>query len=468
MAAGCAASAALDSVWVAADGSAYTAALPMSDPLALSLLGTFKDAELEAQLKQDRTERMRRWLTATFAAATVVFLAYGLHDALVVPSIRSEAWFVRYAVFAPIACLTLVLVRSKYLALLGQALGLFYGCAACFVVLYIAGLSPRSAFYLYASYAVIFVTLGPFVARLNPLTQLVYTGAVLTMYLVLDTRSAGIIRVSMSSTLVSLGLLGAVLAYQLEKSERLAFLQQRLISRQMRDLEAERARSEELLLNVLPPSIAERLKNDAQLIADGFERVSVLFADIVGFTKMSARLAPEELVRRLNLVFSSFDDLVDKLKLEKIKTIGDAYMCAGGLHSLEYDHAQAVAEMALAMKRRLHEFSADFGEPLDIRIGIHTGPVVAGVIGKKKFIYDVWGDTVNTASRMESHAEPGAIQVTESSYELLKDTYEFEPRGSIEIKGKGAMRTFYLIGRLSTAKGRKPMAKTFVPRKLPV
>ncbi|HMR75021.1 MAG TPA: adenylate/guanylate cyclase domain-containing protein, partial [Polyangiaceae bacterium] len=329
-------------------------------------------------------------------------------------------------------------------------------------------LSPRSAFYLYASYAVIFVSLGPFVARLNPLTQLVYTGAVLTMYLVLDTRSAGIIRVSMSSTLVSLGLLGAVLAYQLEKSERLAFLQQRLISQQMRDLEAERARSEELLLNVLPPSIADRLKNDAQLIADGFERVSVLFADIVGFTKMSARLAPEELVRRLNLVFSSFDDLVDKLKLEKIKTIGDAYMCAGGLHSLEYDHAQAVAEMALAMKRRLHEFSADFGEPLDIRIGIHTGPVVAGVIGKKKFIYDVWGDTVNTASRMESHAEPGAIQVTESSYELLKDTYEFEPRGSIEIKGKGAMRTFYLIGRLSTTEGRKPMAKTFVPRKLPV
>jgi class 3 adenylate cyclase len=439
----------------------------MSDLPALSILGSFKDAELESQLRQDRAERLRRWLTVSFAAATAVFLAYGLHDALVVPSIRSDAWFVRYAVFAPIAVLTLGMVRTRYLVPLGQALGLLYGCAACFVVLYIAGLAPRSAFYLYASYAVIFVTLGPFVARLNPLTQLVYTGVVLLMYLVLDTRSAGIIRVSMSSTLVSLGALGAVLAFQLEKSERLAFIQQRLITRQMRELEAERERSEELLLNVLPPSIAQRLKGNSQLIADGFERVSVLFADIVGFTKMSQRLAPEELVSRLNLVFSSFDDLVDKLKLEKIKTIGDAYMCAGGLHSLEYDHAEAVAEMALAMKRRLHEFSAEFGEALDIRIGIHTGPVVAGVIGKKKFIYDVWGDTVNTASRMESHAEPGTIQVSETSYELLKDTYEFEARGSIEIKGKGPMRTYYLIGRPPTAKG-KPMAKTFVPRKLPV
>ena len=435
---------------------------------ALRWTGSFADPELERQLQEDRAEWLRRWLTVSLGVSTVVFLGYGIHDALVVPGVRSEAWFVRYAVFAPVALLTLVVVRSKYLPKLGQWLGLMYGCAACFVVLYVASMAPRSAFYLYASYAVMFVTLGPFVARLNVATQLIFTAIVLGMYHWLDTRSGGIIRLSISSTLVSLGGLGAILAYQLEKSERLGFAQRRLITAQMGELEKERARSEELLLNVLPPTIAQRLKNESRSIADGFENVSVLFADIVGFTTMSQRLTPEELVDRLNQVFSSFDDLVDKLKLEKIKTIGDAYMVAGGLHSLEYDHAQAVAEMALAMKRRLREFSERFGEALDIRIGIHTGPVVAGVIGKKKFIYDVWGDTVNTASRMESHAEPGAIQVTQDSYELLKDSYEFEERGTIEVKGKGPMRTYYLLRRLPDKKAKNALAKTFVPRKLPM
>ena len=200
---------------------------------------------------------------------------------------------------------------------------------------------------------------------------------------------------------------------------------------------AEKARAEELLLNVLPASIAERLKRGQRPIADGFPRVSVLFADIVGFTKMSERVTPVELVDRLNRMFSSFDDLADKLKLEKIKTIGDAYMVAGGLHSHEYDHAQTIAEMALAMQRRALEFSREFGEELSIRIGIHTGPVVAGVIGKRKFIYDVWGDTVNTASRMESHGEPGTVHVTEETRQLLKDMYVLTPRGEITVKGKG-------------------------------
>jgi class 3 adenylate cyclase len=188
----------------------------------------------------------------------------------------------------------------------------------------------------------------------------------------------------------------------------------------------------------------------------------VLFADIVGFTKMSERVTPVELVDRLNRMFSSFDDLADKLKLEKIKTIGDAYMVAGGLHSHEYDHAQTIAEMALGMQRRASQFGVEFGEPLSIRIGIHTGPVVAGVIGKRKFIYDVWGDTVNTASRMESHGEPGMIHVTDETRSLLKEMYELEARGEISVKGKGVMRTWFLIGRLTDGN----MLQTRLPQKI--
>jgi class 3 adenylate cyclase len=255
------------------------------------------------------------------------------------------------------------------------------------------------------------------------------------------------LKLSILTTLVTMGGIGALVARQQERQARRSFLQRRTIAGQIAALDREKQRSEELLLNVLPPAIAERLKTSSASIADGFAEVSVLFADIVGFTPMSERVSPAELVERLNAVFSSFDDLADKLRLEKIKTIGDAYMVAGGLNLERHDHAEALAEMALAMQRRMAGFSDSFGERLSLRIGIHTGPAVAGVIGKKKFTYDVWGDTVNTASRMESHGEPGTIQVTEIVQTRLESKYAFLPRGEIEVKGKGRMRTFYLTGR---------------------
>jgi class 3 adenylate cyclase len=217
----------------------------------------------------------------------------------------------------------------------------------------------------------------------------------------------------------------------------------------MEELDAERAKSEALLLNILPSSIADRLKSSSRAIADGFPEVTVLFADIVGFTKLSARLSPEELVRGLNEMFSTFDDLAESLGVEKIKTIGDAYMAVAGLRG-DKDHAKTIAEMALGMVGGVAKFNR-FDEPINVRIGIHTGPAVAGVIGKKKFIYDVWGDTVNTASRMESHGSPGAVHVTEETHRLLEGTYDFEPRGEIDVKGKGKMRTWFLRGRKLSA-----------------
>ncbi|HET9626681.1 MAG TPA: adenylate/guanylate cyclase domain-containing protein [Kofleriaceae bacterium] len=207
-------------------------------------------------------------------------------------------------------------------------------------------------------------------------------------------------------------------------------------------------RSEELLLNILPPSIARRLKQQqGATIADDFAGVSVLFADLVGFTRMSARLPPERIVDMLNDLFCEFDDLAGQLGLEKIKTIGDCYMVAGGLPEPRADHAIAVAEMALAMLDIVARLAARIGEPLDLRIGIHSGPVVAGVIGKRKFIYDLWGDTVNIASRMESHGVPGAIQLSDASRALLGAAYQLTPRGVIEVKGKGEMATWLLQGR---------------------
>jgi class 3 adenylate cyclase len=223
------------------------------------------------------------------------------------------------------------------------------------------------------------------------------------------------------------------------------FVQRQTIATQMEELDDERAKSESLLLNILPGSVAERLKSSARSIADGFPEVSVLFADMVGFTKLSARMSPEELVSGLNEMFSAFDDLAESIGVEKIKTIGDAYMAVAGLQG-EKDHAARVATMALGMVERVAKMDR-FAEPLEVRVGIHTGPAVAGVIGKKKFIYDVWGDTVNTASRMESHGSPGRVHVTNETKHLLERDFELEERGEIEVKGKGKMKTWFVKGR---------------------
>lgn len=216
------------------------------------------------------------------------------------------------------------------------------------------------------------------------------------------------------------------------------------------EIERERKKAEDLLLNILPNSIAQRLKQGESPIADTFMDVTVMFADIVGFTHLAEKIAPEQMVTILNKVFSAFDNMANHYGLEKIKTIGDAYMVVGGLPTLRSDHAEAVAEMALEMQQLSNLFSLDDGISLTMRIGINTGPAVAAVIGNKKFSYDLWGDTVNTASRMESHGLPGRIQVTEATYRHLNQNYILEHRGAIEVKGKGKLVTYFLVGRKDT------------------
>jgi len=214
-----------------------------------------------------------------------------------------------------------------------------------------------------------------------------------------------------------------------------------------RQLQAEQDRSEKLLLNILPSAVAERLKKDEQSIADGFADVTVMFADIVNFTRVAEGLTPQQVFTMLNRIFSSFDELAEQHGMEKIKTIGDAYMAVSGVPLPRADHVRVIAEMALEMRSALAEIRDPDDQPFDIRIGIHCGPLVAGVVGSKKFIYDLWGDTVNIASRMESHGLPGRIQVSEAVYHCLRGEYRFEERGPLAVKGRGEMTTYWLIGR---------------------
>jgi adenylate cyclase len=223
------------------------------------------------------------------------------------------------------------------------------------------------------------------------------------------------------------------------------------------EIRLERDRSEKLLLNVLPPAIAERLKRNEVNIAQGHADVTVLVADIVGFTRMTEELSPVETVKILNDVFSIFDDMADKYRVEKIKTIGDAYMAAAGLQTgAQIHYADAVAHMALEMQQKMEEYRRRSGERIEIRIGIGTGPVVAGVIGKKKFIYDMWGDTVNVAFRVAGDASAGAVQVDLMTYRRLQHRFRFEEIPEVDIKGKGRMQIFRLVGPIEEAARRAP------------
>lgn len=233
-------------------------------------------------------------------------------------------------------------------------------------------------------------------------------------------------------TLLFLGVIGLYFSTAAIESERI--------------IVKEREKSDRLLLNILPASIANRLKNKESVIVDKFDSVSILFADIVGFTQLSERLSPEELIVHLNDIFSNFDKLAEQHGLEKIKTIGDAYMISAGIPEKDPNHAKKLALFALDIKQYMERRTQQSDEKLQIRIGIHSGPAVAGVIGIKKFSYDIWGDTVNVASRMESHGVPSRIHVSENFYAKTSKLFEYQKCDPIEIKGKGLMQTYFLIG----------------------
>jgi class 3 adenylate cyclase len=212
-------------------------------------------------------------------------------------------------------------------------------------------------------------------------------------------------------------------------------------------VEIEKEKSERLLLNILPASIARQLRNEGQTIANGHKMVTVMFADICGFTELSRKTSPSDLVTLLNGIFVDFDNIVEKYGLEKIKTIGDCYMLVGGLPNHRDDHAHAVADASLEMLEALEYINEKNNISLAMRVGVHSGPVVAGVIGKIKFTYDIWGDTVNVASRMESSGMPGKIQISEQTQAELDSRFDLAERGMVDCKGLGQLKTFFLTGR---------------------
>lgn len=229
--------------------------------------------------------------------------------------------------------------------------------------------------------------------------------------------------------------IGASLERKWLRDREQAFIQQ---------LQAEKSKSDALLLNILPATIVERMRQGEVAIADRFPETTILFSDLVGFTSLAGRSTPNQIIELLNQLFSAFDALAKELGLEKIKTIGDSYMVAGGLPEQQANHALAVADMALGMIEAVNDIGTKFGEPLEARIGIHSGDVVAGVIGQHRFIYDVWGDTVNTASRLESSSLPNRIQMSEVTFQQIQHAFDCESRGLVEIRGKGAMQTYFL------------------------
>lgn len=231
------------------------------------------------------------------------------------------------------------------------------------------------------------------------------------------------------------------------KLETLEVLQEQnsnLMHALISDLAEERAESERLLLNILPDQVAQQLKMSSGVIAERFDSVSVLFSDIVGFTHLSEALSPEDLVAWLNTVYSECDRLTQHHGVEKIRTIGDGYMAASGVPHTRADHAAAITQLALDMRDHFTALPPVLGQSVDFRIGISSGPVVGGVIGTHKFQYDIWGDTVNTAARMESHGEPGRIHISAATYDIIQHDFVCEPRGSIDVKGKGHMSTWFV------------------------
>jgi adenylate cyclase len=216
-------------------------------------------------------------------------------------------------------------------------------------------------------------------------------------------------------------------------------------------LRVEQVKAESLLLNILPRSIADRLKDETRTIADQISEASILFADVVDFTPLAERLPPASVVAMLDDLFTHFDTLAERHGLEKIKTIGDCYMVAAGVPSPRADHAQALARMALDMQAAMCSVDAVGHLGLELRVGINSGPMIAGVIGRKRFLYDLWGDAVNTASRMESNGTSGRIQITRATKELIEDEFVCEPRGTIQVKGKGEIEAWYLVGRRADA-----------------
>jgi len=416
----------------------------------------FDDAGLEREFLDEYADSVRMQVRVLWGLVVVCSLAVLPLD--VRAHVPMLARVVRYGIMLPVTLLGLGITfasaktfRRAYVPATVMAVcGLLANAPLQVAAVMFAArgeleLSVTPAYALGAQMVTILGTLTVSTLRLRTVILPALAGAIGYVLVANAYPLPGIVAAAIALASIVL-LVGIAATYQIESSRRLVFLQARRLAEQNERLGQERAKSESLLRNILPAEIVERLKSDPSHIADGFSEVTILFADIVGFTDLSARLSPVEVVAMLNRLFTAFDDLAERHGLEKIKTIGDAYMVVGGLPEPRPDHAEAVIAMALGMRDAVAAVAKETGYGLNVRIGANTGPVIAGVIGKKKFAYDLWGDAVNTASRMESHGVAGEIQVTEATWAKVKDRFELESRGPMSVKGKGEMPAWFVRG----------------------
>jgi class 3 adenylate cyclase len=391
--------------------------------------------------KKGNAERRRASLTL----AVPLVALFGILDAYVAPSVKVQLWLIRFGIFLPVVVALLALTVKRPFHKASEAavvIGVCVGGACLTAMTLIAPVHFAGILLLvFASYT--FLGLRCVHAAGGALSaSMVYVIAA-----AIDERVPVAMLAINLFFLSSCNIIGTFVCYVLEQAARRDFSHTRALSEQRR-------MSDRLLRNVLPVSVARRLKSHFGVVADGHPDVTILFADIVGFTNYAASVAPARLVRLLDEVFTCFDRLAVIHGVEKIKTIGDAYMVAGGLGACDFDHARAVADMALDMLDAIGTVDPGDGRRLGLRIGIHTGPVVAGVIGRTKFAYDLWGDTVNVASRLEGLALPGTIQVSAATYERLCGRYDFSPRQLVEVKGRGELPCYSLRARRASPKAR--------------
>jgi class 3 adenylate cyclase len=398
--------------------------------------------DTERAFREEYSRRSLGHIRFVFLLALFLIAVYGLAELPLDPDTRLRRWLLRYAVVCPSLLAVTLFSFTPVFARFAQAA---IGLAVLVVGLSVLGVhvnTPGAEHFLYVHF--IFLIMCAYtLVKLRVLYATAVGWTLMAAYAITALTLSPALLTGLPRALTYLliaNLFGMLAGSSMEHYIRRDFLLTRLI-------EAEQRKSEQLLLSILPGPIVERLKEEQGTIADSFPEVTVLFADIVDFTPLCARLSPTRLVDLLTAVFSAMDHLAEKHGVEKIKTMGDAYMAVAGLPVPREDHTEAIAEFALDLQAEISRFTGESGQPLALRIGINTGPVVAGVIGTKKFIYDLWGDAVNLASRMESHGIAGSIQVTEATYARLRDKYRFEERGAILIKGKTRMPVYLLVDR---------------------
>ena len=412
----------------------------------------FPDDVIETQFRRDYHANTVGTTRRALVLGLILYSLFGILDIYAVPVSKDIVWFIRYGIVAPVMLFALIATFNQTLQNYTQVLMCFVVAVSGLGIVAMISITTEAEFgnRFYFTGLILISMWGYSLSRLrfwyavlaNLAIMIGYEFASIEMKGLLESETGIVIFTMHNFFFLGANVIGMFASYYLERYTRRDFLQKYTI-------QAQRDRADKLLYNVLPERIAERLKESDETIAEEYSAATVLFADIVNFTPISARFGPLEVVEMLNDLFSEFDKLVDKYGVEKIQVAGDGYMVAAGVPTPRPDHATVIAQLALDMQHCVKTGNFLNGKhPIEIRIGLNSGSLIAGVIGRKKYFYALWGDMVNTASRMESHGESGKIQITREMYELVKDEFKCEYIGEISVKGKGKLEVWHLLARI--------------------